>query len=214
MPNITPEGIRVPTGTDSWDLTNDLRKMMESATTIVPVANAAARTALVAALAAAGRGPTAARPLYVDRADAYVHQRLESTIDGTTWIKEKVSRTVGHHRLADNTAAIGSTEVGIYNAVANGAVGMGFVRAAFTGRISGAAGSLLNLRLVIGGTELAQGQTLLTTAGGSGQTTLAFSGWVAIPAGTYNIDLRGRTISGGAATIIAGATVTVEEYSR
>lgn len=190
-----------------------IQGLLLQANDIRPVANVTARAQLVADLTAAGLSPTPARPLYVDRADAYIHQRLESTVDGTTWIKEKVSRTVGHHTLAANSAAIGSAEVGIYNAVANGVVGMGHVRATFNGRISGAVGSLLNLRLVIGGVEIAQGQTLITTAGGSGQITLAFSGWVAVAAGTYNVDLRGRTISGGAATIVAGATVVVEEYS-
>lgn len=85
MATIMPEGIRVPTGTDSYDLTNDLRKMMESAFTIVPVANTAERGALVAELVAAGRGPTAARPLYVDRADATPTARLEVTYSGSAW---------------------------------------------------------------------------------------------------------------------------------
>lgn len=85
MPVILPEGIRVPDGSDSYDLTNDLRKMMESAFTIVPVANTTARAALVSALVAAGRGPTSARPLYVDRADAPVGLRLEVTYNGTAW---------------------------------------------------------------------------------------------------------------------------------
>lgn len=85
MPTILPEGIRVPAGGDSYDLTNDLRKMMESATTIVPVANVGARTALVQALAAAGRAPSVAAPLYVDRADAPPLARLERSSDGATW---------------------------------------------------------------------------------------------------------------------------------
>ena len=85
MPTIMPEGIRVPTGSDSYDLTADLRKMMASAQTIVPVTNLAARTALVAGLVADGRPPSAADPLYVDRADAPAGASLERTIDGTTW---------------------------------------------------------------------------------------------------------------------------------
>lgn len=86
MPNIMPEGIRVPAGGDNYDLTNDLRKMMESATTIVPVANVPARAALVAALVAASRPPSTSDPLYVDRADAPAGASLERTIDGTTWM--------------------------------------------------------------------------------------------------------------------------------
>lgn len=85
MPTILPEGIRVPAGIDPYALTDDLRKMMESATTIVPVANVPARAALVAALVAANRPPSTSDPLYVDRADAATADRLEVTYDGTTW---------------------------------------------------------------------------------------------------------------------------------
>ena len=85
MPAILPEGIRVPTGTDSYALTDDLRKMMESATTIVPVTNVTARAALVAGLVAAGRPPTSADPVFVRRADAPIGSELEVTADGTTW---------------------------------------------------------------------------------------------------------------------------------
>lgn len=85
MPTIMPEGIRVPTGTDSYDLTNDLRKMMASAQTIVPVTNVAARTALVAALVADSRPPSTSDPLYVDRADAPANRRLECSHDGISW---------------------------------------------------------------------------------------------------------------------------------
>lgn len=85
MPTILPEGIRVPAGVDPYALTDDLRKMMESATTIVPVANVTQRTALVAGLVAAGRPPTAADPVFVDRADAPAGANLERTTDGTNW---------------------------------------------------------------------------------------------------------------------------------
>ena len=82
MPNITPEGIRVPTGTDSYDLTNDLRKMMESATTIVPVANDAGRTALLSALVAAGRPASTTDPVYVHRSDTGAVERNA----GASWV--------------------------------------------------------------------------------------------------------------------------------
>lgn len=52
---------------------------------IRPVPTATARAQLVADLTAAGVAPTAARPLYVDRADAPAGASLERTIDGTTW---------------------------------------------------------------------------------------------------------------------------------
>lgn len=85
MPFIMPEGTRVPVGTDNYDLTNDLRKMVESQSTIVSVASVTMRSALVAALTAAGRTPTTTRPLFVDRADLPSHYALEFTTDGTNW---------------------------------------------------------------------------------------------------------------------------------
>lgn len=56
---------------------------------IVPVANVTERAELVDDLNAASVGPSASRPLYVDRADAAPGMRLESTIDGTTWITQR-----------------------------------------------------------------------------------------------------------------------------
>lgn len=52
---------------------------------IRPVANTTERAQLVVDLNAAGIGPTAARPLYVDRADAATGQHLERTHNGTAW---------------------------------------------------------------------------------------------------------------------------------
>lgn len=85
MPFIMPEGTRVPTGTDNYDLTADLRKMAESQSTIVSVASVTMRTAMVAAMTAAGRTPSPTRPLWVDRQDLPVWYALEYTTDGTTW---------------------------------------------------------------------------------------------------------------------------------
>lgn len=94
MPNITPEGYRLPAGTDNYALTNDLRLMMESANTIVPVANITARVNLVAALTTAGRAPTATDPLYVHRADAPLGFELEITKNGSSWQPvNSISRT-------------------------------------------------------------------------------------------------------------------------
>lgn len=53
---------------------------LDATARIWPIANTAARTALVAA-----HPPTASEPLYAHRADAPEGQRLEVTIDGTTW---------------------------------------------------------------------------------------------------------------------------------
>lgn len=85
MPLIMPEGTRVPTGTDNYDLTNDLRKMAETQSTIVSVASVTMRTALVAQLTAAGRTPSVTRPLWVDRQDLPAWYALEYTTNGSTW---------------------------------------------------------------------------------------------------------------------------------
>lgn len=85
MPFIMPEGTRVPSGTDNYDLTTDLRKMAESQSTIVPIANTTMRTSMVNAMIAAGRTPTTMRPLWVDRVDLGAWYALESTTDGSTW---------------------------------------------------------------------------------------------------------------------------------
>ena len=62
-----------------------IQGLLLQANDIRPVANATERTKLVADLNAAGIGPTAARPLYVDRADAPAGASLERTVDGTNW---------------------------------------------------------------------------------------------------------------------------------
>lgn len=85
MPFIMPEGTRVPTGTDNYALTDDLRKMAESQSTIVSVASTTMRSALVAQLTAGGRTPSATRPLFVKRQDLPAHYALEYTTDGTNW---------------------------------------------------------------------------------------------------------------------------------
>lgn len=85
MPIITPEKIRTPAGDDNYALTADMRRMAESINHVVPVANISARTAVVQALEAAGRTPSAADPLIVDREDAPALGHLERTQDGTNW---------------------------------------------------------------------------------------------------------------------------------
>lgn len=85
MPTTSPEKIVTPTADDAYALTADLRRMMDSARTIVPVANSAERNAVAAALVAAGTPPTTERPLYVDRMDAPGGYTIERTTNGTTW---------------------------------------------------------------------------------------------------------------------------------
>jgi putative component of toxin-antitoxin plasmid stabilization module len=53
---------------------------------IVPVATINERTQVLNALAAAGEGPSAARPLVVLRADARGMHRIEYTTDGAVWV--------------------------------------------------------------------------------------------------------------------------------
>lgn len=74
MPLTTPEGVRVPSGDDPYDLTTDLRKMAETTIAVIPVVNATARATLLANLAAAGRPASPTRPVYVHQGDT-----------GTTW---------------------------------------------------------------------------------------------------------------------------------
>lgn len=74
MPLILPEGVRVPSGDDPYDLTTDLRRMSETTVAIVPVPNEPARATLLANLSAAGRPASPARPVYVHQSDT-----------GTTW---------------------------------------------------------------------------------------------------------------------------------
>lgn len=85
MPVILPERTRVPAAGDSYALTEDLRKMMESARTIVPVSNTTDRQAVVSALAAASRPVSTSTPLIVERADAPEGAQLEMSTDGTKW---------------------------------------------------------------------------------------------------------------------------------
>lgn len=77
-----PTGLVVPAGTDPFDPDGDIRDLAASleGRIIVPVPNAAARAALVAAVS-----PSESEPLYVDRRDAPLGGRLEVTTDGITW---------------------------------------------------------------------------------------------------------------------------------
>ncbi|MHA7132531.1 hypothetical protein [Oerskovia turbata] len=77
----TPTGLDVPAGTDVFDPDGDLRDLAGSLTgrISVPVANAADRDALAAAVA-----PTPASPLTVRRQDTGV---TETNTGGTTWTR-------------------------------------------------------------------------------------------------------------------------------
>lgn len=85
MPIETAEGIRVPAIGDNYALTNDLRLMAETINGITAVTNEAARTALVAALTAAGRTPTVSDPLVIIRDDAPDGAKVEFTQNGSVW---------------------------------------------------------------------------------------------------------------------------------
>lgn len=67
------------------------------------VANVTERTALVATWV-----PTASKPLYVHRGDAPALERLESTIDGTTWVKHSAAPIVRPYAYADLRRSDGS----------------------------------------------------------------------------------------------------------
>lgn len=58
----------------------------ESIHDVVPVANATERAQLVTDMNAKGKGPSAANPLVVHRADAPGLHRIESTVDGSAWV--------------------------------------------------------------------------------------------------------------------------------
>lgn len=85
MPNVSPEKVRTPAGSDAYALTTDLRLMGDSVRTFVPVSNVTERAAVVTAMAAASRPITANNPLVVIRADASTGAEIEYTLDGTVW---------------------------------------------------------------------------------------------------------------------------------
>ena len=58
----------------------------ESIHDVIPVANVTARGQLVTDMVAKGKGPSAANPLVVYRADAPGLHRIESTTDGVAWV--------------------------------------------------------------------------------------------------------------------------------
>lgn len=85
MPNVSPEKVRTPAGSDAYALTNDLRLMGDSVRTFVPVSNVTERAAVVTAMTAASRPVTANNPLVVIRADAPTGAEVEYTLNGTVW---------------------------------------------------------------------------------------------------------------------------------
>jgi len=79
---LTATGLNVPAQTEPFDPATDFADLAASmeGRIIVPVANVAARAALVTAVS-----PTTAEPLFVYRADAAPGLQLEVTTNGTTW---------------------------------------------------------------------------------------------------------------------------------
>lgn len=98
MPNLSPENVRTPAGSDAYSLTTDLRLLGESIRSFVAVASTTERDAKVSAMATAGRPVTAANPLIVVRADAPAGDEVEISTDGTTW------RTIGSEKGANITS--------------------------------------------------------------------------------------------------------------
>ncbi|MDF2916000.1 MAG: hypothetical protein K0S70_217 [Microbacterium sp.] len=98
MPNVSPENVRTPAGSDAYALTTDLRLMGESIRSLVPVASTSARDAVVAAMVTAGRPVTTANPIIVVRADAPAGAEVEISTDGTNW------RTLGSDSGANVTS--------------------------------------------------------------------------------------------------------------
>lgn len=85
MPNVSPEKVRTPAGSDPYNLPTDLRLFGESVRTFVPVANTTERAAVVAQMATAGRPVTTGNPLVVIRADAPAGAEIEYSLNGTAW---------------------------------------------------------------------------------------------------------------------------------
>lgn len=79
----TATGLAVPTGGDPFDPQGDIVELATSITpnSVIPVVNATAQEALLAALTATGAGPTASRPVRLHRLDL---EAILST-DGSTW---------------------------------------------------------------------------------------------------------------------------------
>lgn len=82
---VSPRKHTVPAGGERPERAA-INRALASVNDIVPVANTTERAQLVADLTADGQPPTAARPLYVHRADMSAVGGLEYTINGTTWI--------------------------------------------------------------------------------------------------------------------------------
>lgn len=114
MPNVSPEKIRTPAGSDNYALTNDLRLMGESSRTFVPVANTTERAAVAAAMLAAGRPVSATNPLVVMRADAAPGTQAEFSMDGTTWQK------LGGERMIRGLTLVTTNSNGDFSIVHNG----------------------------------------------------------------------------------------------
>jgi hypothetical protein len=66
------------------DIFNNLGKSANGKL-IVPVATATAAASLITALAGEGFTPSTSQPVFVERADAPAHAKVEMTVDGTTW---------------------------------------------------------------------------------------------------------------------------------
>lgn len=80
----TAEGLVVPSGSDAFDPQGDIVALATSVQSrmVIPVANSAARSALVSAISWT---PSSTQPLIVWRADATSGRELEVTTNGSSW---------------------------------------------------------------------------------------------------------------------------------
>jgi hypothetical protein len=172
---------------------------------IVPVANATERGQIAAQLTDAGFAPSAARPLYVSRADASAGAQLEYTTDGTTWHIAAPYRGLLRYSLP--TTSSGFTSTAWSTGLGSIAVAGTAIRVKMSGRVNtDTAGALYTITVRDGsgtGTVLCSLAAMPPAVGGPGQVTWTAEASVPVSPGNHNIFLAGvRTV--GAGTPAAG----------
>lgn len=109
MPTDTFNGIDIPTASDAYALTSDLRKMAESTGVIVKVANTTERASVITRMADAGNPVSASNPCTVERLDAPAWERIERTENGSTWYPVNRPLVYRGYRAASGVLADGVT---------------------------------------------------------------------------------------------------------
>lgn len=146
---------------------------------------------------------------------AGIRFRRDFNTSGTPeWAFDTTSRRIAQAELSEaGTGSIGSDEAGILS-VGSAAVGLGGVRATFTGVVSGSVGHLLRIRIRANGIEIGRAQHYVPATGGPGQVTMSFTTRrLALSPGTYSFDVRAQRLSGPAASLIVmgGAHCAIDE---